>query len=67
MRKGLMAAILAVVVALGVGALLAGWNQANLHVIAPGNIGEGRAATDAGPVNPDQPIIRDATPDEDRR
>lgn len=68
MRQGLMAAILAIVVALGIGALLAGWNGGEPHMTATGgSIGEGRAATDVDPAHPEAPIIRDVAPGETRR
>jgi hypothetical protein len=60
MRGGLKAAIAAIVVALGIGALLASWDGGEPTATATsGSISEGRASTSVDPAHPDAPVIRD--------
>ena len=61
MKGSLKAAIAAIVVALGIGALLASWDHGEPTATATGNsISEGRAAAEVDPAKPeDRPIIRD--------
>lgn len=64
MKGSLKAAIAAIVVALGIGALLASWDSGEPTATATSHsISEGRAATQVDPANPDKrPIIRDVPP-----
>ena len=68
MRGSVKAAIAAIVVALGIGVLLAGWDNEDVAATArSGNVTEGRAATAVDPANPDEPVIRDVAPGESTR
>lgn len=69
MKGSLRAAIAAIVVALGIGVLLASWDRGEPTATATGDsISEGRAAMEVDPARPeDRPVIRDIPPPEPAR